>query len=186
MDVTKASFPPLQRLGQTSLMRIRVQNTGEHAVPALTVAVTVGGKEGEASALPFGVHDPQPDLAQPDRPVWVLAEGYPHLNGSTNPGGARTSSPKIFDLGPVAPNDTVEAVWKLSAVRAGKFSVAYGIDAGLSNKVKAKTKNGVSPGGTFDVEISRETPPLEVTDSGEVVEIGKGKSSGGKGGESGK
>lgn len=185
VEVTKSTFPTLQRLGQTSLMRIDVHNSGEKTVPAVTVSVTVGGKEGETSRLPFGIRDPQPNLAQPDRPVWVLSEGYPHLNGSTEPGGAGSSSPKTFDLGALPAGEDVEAVWKLSAVRAGHWTLAYGIDAGLSGKAKAKTANGVAPGGTFEVEISRKTPALEVTDSGEVVEIGKGGPSD-KGAEPGK
>lgn len=186
VDVTKASFPTLQRLGQTSLLRIDIHNPGEKTVPAVTVSVTLGGKEGEASRLPFGVRDPQPDLAQPDRPVWVLAAGYPRLNGSDEPGGAGSSSPKTFDLGALPAGEDVEAVWKLSAVRAGHWTVAYAIDAGLSGKAKATTANGVAPGGSFDVEVSRESPAVEVTDSGEVVEIGKGGSTSGKGEKTGK
>jgi hypothetical protein len=186
VDVSKATLPTLQRLGQTSLMRIDVHNSGDKTVPAVTVSVTTGGKEGETSRLPFGVRDPQPNLAQPDRPVWVLAEGYPHLNGSKDPGGAGSSSPKTFDLGALPAGEDVEAVWKLSAVRPGHWTVAYAIDAGLSGKAKAKTANGVAPGGTFEVEISRESAAVEVNDAGEVIEIGKGGSAKGKGEESGK
>jgi hypothetical protein len=168
--VTDASFPAQQRLGQTSLMQIGVRNTGEKALPTLTVTVSISGKEGEGSSLPFGIRDPQPGLSQPDRPVWVLAAGYPRLAGSPDPGGASTSNSKTFSFGPLKPGATTEAVWKLSAVKAGRFTVRYGVDAGLSGSAKAKTAGGVAPGGTFVTEISAVPPDTEVTDSGEVVE----------------
>jgi hypothetical protein len=158
MKVVKATFPTKQDLGQTSLMRIAVRNTGRKTVPAAGMTVSIAGEEGQTSSLPFGIHDPQPGLAQPDRPVWVV--------------------------GALKPGKTVEGIWKLSAVKAGRFTVLYTVDAGLGGKAKAETDTEVTPGGTFKVQISPATPNVEVTDSGEVVEIGKGagqgkKSSGG-------
>lgn len=167
--VTDASFPTEQNLGQTSLMQLGIRNTGKKALPALTVTVSVAGKEGQTSSLPFGIRDPQTGLAQPDRPVWVLAAGYPKLAGSSEPGGASTSNRKTFSFGPLKPGATTEAVWKLSAVRAGHFTVLYRIDAGLSGTAKAKT-NGVAAGGSFVTDISAVPPDVEVTDNGEVVE----------------
>jgi hypothetical protein len=170
--VTKASFPAEQRLGQTSLMELAVRNTGRKALPALTVTVSIAGKDGQASSLPFGISDPQTGLAQPDRPVWVLAQGYPRLAGSPDPGGASTSNRKTFSFGPLKPGATTAAVWKLSAVKAGKFTVLYRIDAGLSGSAKAET-NGVAAGGSFASEISAALPDTEVTDDGEVLEKAK-------------
>jgi hypothetical protein len=144
-------------------------------VPALTINIGIKGKAGETSPLPFGVRDPQPELAQPDRPVWILAEGYPQLVGGGKSAGARTSSSKTFDFGPVAPGKTVEAEWKLSAVRAGNWTLAYEVGAGLGGKAKAKTEGGAAPGGTIMAEISNRKTEVEVTDSGEIVEIGGNK-----------
>jgi hypothetical protein len=168
--VTHASFPTEQRLGETSLLQLGVRNTGEETVPALTVTVSIAGKQGETSSLPFTINDPQPGLAQPDRPVWVLAQTYPRLAGSSKPGGTSTSNRKTFSFGPLKPGDTVEAVWKLSAVKAGKFTLLYEVGAGLSPEVKAQTRGGVTPGGSFATEITAALPDTEVTDSGEVVE----------------
>jgi len=167
--VTNASFPAAQHLGQTSLMELAVRNTGKKALPTLTVTVSVAGKQGQNSSLPFGISDPQTGLAQPDRPVWVLAQGYPRLAGSSDPGGATTSNRKTFSFGPLKPGATTEAVWKLSAVKAGKFTVLYRVEAGLSGKAKAET-NDVPAGGSFATEISAALPDTEVTDDGEVVE----------------
>jgi hypothetical protein len=170
--VTEASFPTEQRLGQTTLLRLGVRNTGKKALPALTVTISVAGKQGQASSLPFGVSDAQTGLAQPDRPVWVLAQGYPRLADSQDPGGATTSNRKTFSFGPLKPGATTDAIWKLSAVKAGRFTLLYKIDAGLSGTAKAET-NGVAAGGSFATEITAVLPDTEVTDNGEVVEKAK-------------
>lgn len=175
VKVTEAKFPTKQRLGQTSLLQLGIRNTGKRTVPGLSVTFTIAGKRGVESSLPFGISEPQPELAQPERPVWVLAQTYPRLFGSPSPGGASTSNRKTFDFGPVKPGETVKAVWKLSAVKAGKYTLLYTVDAGLSGESKAETGNGVTPGGSFATEISSQLPETEVTDSGEIVEIKKGK-----------
>jgi hypothetical protein len=173
VKVTEANFPTEQRLGQTSLLHLGVRNTGKRTMPALTVTISIAGKAGEGSSLPFGIHDPTPGLAQSERPVWVLAATYPRLAGSSEPGGATTSNRKTFAFGPLKPGRTTEAVWKLSAVKAGHFTLLYGVDSGLSGTDKTKTEGGVAPGGSFVTEISAASPDTEVTDSGEVVEAKK-------------
>lgn len=175
VKVTEAKFPTLQRLGQTSLLQLGIRNTGERTVPGLSVTVTIAGKRGESSSLPFAINDPQPELAQPERPVWVLSSTYPRLQGSTDPGGASTSNGKTFSFGPLKPGETTKAVWKLSAVRAGRYTLLYRINAGLDGEAKAETKGGVAPGGSFSTEITQRLPQTEVNDSGEIVEIEKGK-----------
>jgi hypothetical protein len=175
VKVTEANFPTAQQLGQTSLLQLGIRNTGERTVPSLNVSFTIAGEAGETSPLPFGVDDPQKELAQPERPVWVLAATYPRLHGSSEPGGATTSSRKTFAFGPLKPGETTKAVWKLSAVRAGGFDLLYSIDAGIGGKARAVTTGGASPGGSFATVISTRLPETEVTDSGDVVEIEKGK-----------
>lgn len=171
VDVTTAEFPTSQRLGQTSLLRIGVRNEGDRAVPSLTITVSVAGEEGQASSLPFGIRSPEPGLAQPDRPVWVLSERYPKLAGSDESAGAENASRKTFAFGPLKPGRTTEAVWKLTAARTGKYRLLYEVGAGLSGTAKAETSAGVAPGGSFAVRIGEKPPALVVTDSGEVVEV---------------
>lgn len=170
VKVTDASFPTSQRLGQTSLMKIGVRNTGKKALPALIVNVAIAGREGQGSTLPFAIRDPQPELAQPDRPVWVLAAHYPKFAGSSDPGGAETSSQRTYDFGPLKPGKTADLVWKLSAVRSGHYDLLYAINAGLGGQVKTKTGGGVKPGGSFSVQISSARLDKEVNGRGEVVE----------------
>jgi hypothetical protein len=171
VTVTEASFPSQQVVGQTALMKIAVENSGEATVPALVVTVNVEGKEGSAARLPFAIHDPQAGLAGPDRPVWVLAATYPRVDGDSGPGGAESANAKTYTFGPLKPGKKVEAVWKLSAVRAGKYTVGYEVDAGLSGEARAKTSSGARPGGTFVTDISTELPETEVNGAGEIVEI---------------
>lgn len=170
VDVTDASFATAQQLGGTYLLKLDIRNSGDKTVPALTVNVSIKGREGEGSTLPFGIRDPQPDLAQPDRPVWVLADHYPKFAGDPEPGGAGTSNPKTFDFGPLKAGASANAVWKLSAVRTGGYTLVYTVDAGVSGKAKAETGRGVAPGGSFAVKIASVPRDTEVTDSGEVVE----------------
>jgi hypothetical protein len=171
VGVTAASFPSLQRLGQTSLLKLSFKNEGENELPNLVVYFSLAGKTGADSSLPFGIFEKQAGLANPTRPVWVLAEHFPKLAGSTEKGGATTSDPKTFAFGPLKAGQSRSAVWKLSAVRQGKYTLRYRVGAGLSGEAKSKTASGVDPGGTFVAEITAQTPNTEVNDAGEIVEI---------------
>ena len=177
VKVVRAGFPPKQQLGETALLRLGVRNTGRKPLPALTVSISGGDKLSRNSALPFGYRDPAPGIAQPDRPIWALAQGYPKLDGSSEPGGAETAEPKTFDFGPLKPGATSEAVWKLSAVKAGTYRLLYEVGAGLTHETKAKAANGAEAGGSFTVQISDVPPEVEVKDNGEVVELGKSANS---------
>ncbi len=175
VQVVHASFPTAQRLAQTSLLQLGVRNTGAKAIPALTVTASIAGREGRNSSLPFGIRDPQPGLTNPNRPVWVLAEHFPKLAGSTEPGGAQTANSKTFGFGPLKPGASAETIWKLTAVKAGRYTILYRINGGLDGVAKAQTANGIAAGGSLTVEISSVPPNTIVTNSGEVVEIGKQK-----------
>jgi hypothetical protein len=173
VKVVRAEFPTRQRLGETTLLRIGVRNTGEEQVPALTMTVSVGGEAGQASSLPFGIRSAEPGLAQPDRPVWALSEKYPKAGGSEDSAGAENASRKSFDFGPLKPGKTIEAIWKLTASRTGAYRLLYKVGAGLTGESRAETSAGVEPGGSFAVRITEVPPDTIVTDSGEVVEITK-------------
>jgi hypothetical protein len=169
VKIVTAEFPAVQRLGETTLLRLGVRNSGRKALPSLTVTISVGGEQGRNSSLPFGYRDPQPGIAQPDRPVWALSAGYPKVDGSSERGGAETASPKTFDFGPLKAGAAIEAVWKLSAVRSGRYEVLYQVGAGLGGIAKAETAPGTAAGGSFTARITEVPPNTVVTDSGEVV-----------------
>ncbi|HEY1355283.1 MAG TPA: hypothetical protein VGF09_03125 [Solirubrobacterales bacterium] len=169
VKVVTASFPSEQSLGQTALLRIGVRNESEDSIPGLTYTVSIGGREGEGATLPFAIRDPQPGLAQPDRPVWVLARHYPKLAGSSEPGGAEGAALKTFTFGPLKPGATNEAVWKLSASRKGSYRVLYSV--GSTGEVELKTAAGAKPGGSFAATISPEVQNVTVNGAGEIVEV---------------
>lgn len=169
VKVVGADFPTEQRLGETHELRLGVRNTGEAKVPSLTVSFTIAGDDGRNSGLPFGIRDPQPGLAQPDRPVWVLSARYPRPAGSAESAGAETAAKKTFDFGPLKSGETTTAIWQLSAVKTGRYRLLYAIGAGLGGKGKAESAPGTEAGGSFTVQISERTPDVVVTDSGEVV-----------------
>src|SRR5882762_5422648 len=51
VKIVTAEFPAKQRLGETTLLRLGVRNTGHKTLPSLTVTISVGGKEGRNSSL---------------------------------------------------------------------------------------------------------------------------------------
>jgi hypothetical protein len=180
VKIVTSSFPTRQRLAETSLLRLGVQNTGDKAVPALAITISID----KNAVHPFSFYDPQPGLADPDRPVWVLENDYPKLAGQKGPAGAETANDKTFDFGSLKPGKTVEAVWKVTPVRGGIYTIDYQVDAGLNGKAKAVTADGSPPTGSFVVKISNVPPQTEVNGKGQVIVVpqGGGKQSGGSGG----
>ena len=147
-------------------------------MPALAITISID----KNAVHPFYYYDPQPGLADPDRPVWVLEEGYPRFAGQKASAGAETANDKTFDFGPLQPGKTTEAVWKVTAVRGGIYTIDYQVDAGLNGKAKAVTAGGGPVTGSFAVKISTTPPQTRVTGSGKVIVVkpGGGKSGGGK------
>ncbi len=184
VKIVTSSFPTRQRLAETSLLRLGVQNTGDKPVPALAITISID----KNAVHPFSFYDPQPGLADHDRPVWVLENNYPKLAGQTKSAGAETANDKTFDFGSLKPGKTVEAVWKVTPVRGGIYTIDYQVDAGLNGKAKAVTADGSAPTGSFVVKISTVPPQTRVNGKGQVVEIpsgGASKSGGSSGGQSG-
>lgn len=169
--VVNAGFPARQKLAQVSYMRLGLRNTGEERIPALIVSVSLAGAEGRESVQPFSIRDRQPDLSLPYRPVWILEEGYPREVGQSGRGGAQTSNQRTFNFGPLDPGRTVEAIWKVTAVRAGDYRLRYVVDAGVGGEAKAVSPSGAAVAGTFGVRVSQVTPQQTVNDKGEVVTI---------------
>jgi len=177
VQIVTSEFPTRQRLAQTTNLRLGVKNTGTDAIPELAVTISIGGPEGKGSIRPFSVRDPQPGLAAPDRPVWILEEDWPKVNGSGESGGAVTANEKTFAFGELPPGETTEAMWKVTPVAPGKYTLQYEVDAGLGGKAKARTADGNQPSGSFVVEITDEPPQTRVNGQGQVVDVpgGAGK-----------
>jgi hypothetical protein len=171
VEIVTSEFPTRQRLAQTAFLRLGVENTGKAKIPELAITISIGGPEGENSIRPFSVRDPQENLAAPDRPVWILEEDWPKLAGSKESAGATTANEKTFAFGELPPGEATEAVWKVTPVAPGKYTLHYEVDAGLTGKAKAETADGNQPSGSFVVQISDVPPQTRVNDQGQVVEI---------------
>jgi hypothetical protein len=174
VDVSEAKFPNRQRLAETTNLELALKNIGDEQIPELAVTIFVDqGADG-----PFSIRSDQPGLANPNRPVWILEEGYPKIR---KPGesdkdlekgpsaGAEVAQTNTFSFGPVAPNDEVDAVWRVTPVKGGTYTVNYEIAAGLNGKAKAVTADGGPVKGSFVVTISTKPPQASVNAQGKVV-----------------
>jgi hypothetical protein len=142
VDVLSASFPGNQHLAENATLRITVKNLDSRAVPDL--AVTVDG---------FDIREDNRDFAQPSRPIWVIEK--PPVNSNT----AFTNT---WSFGSVPAGQTRTLVWKVSAVRAGTYTLRYRVAAGLDGKAKARLPDGTNPEGSFIARVSDKPPPPQI------------------------
>jgi hypothetical protein len=177
VDVSIASFPSRQRLADTSDLRLKVDNTGKKTIPQLAVTIYTGNMKAER---PFDERSQQAGLADPNRPIWILEEDFPRVLtpevpltevGKAPSAGAETAQTDTYDFGSVRPGDSVDAVWRVTPVKAGTYTVHYEIAAGLYGKAKAVTADGSKVQGEFVVTVSDKPPKTHVTDSGKVETV---------------
>ena len=158
VEVVEASFPERQTMAQETTMRIRVRNADDRTVP--NVAVTVETEPGKGGGAPASFSQAMDDsrLADRNRPVWIVDEG---------PKGGTSAYANTWSLGRLAPNQTKDFEWKLTAVEPGRYKIGYRVSPGLDGK--ARLAKGGRTSGSFDVTISDEPIPARVNDDGEVV-----------------
>ena len=174
MEIVTSEFPTRQRLAERTQLRIGVRNDGDRPIPDLAVTISLSGPEGRNSLEPFSIRVPDPNLAVPDRPVWILESGFPQLAGADEAAGATTANQKTFAFGELPPGETLSAVWEVTPVRTGDWRLTYQVDAGLFGKAKAETPDGSVPLGSFAVRISDEPTQTRVDGQGNVVPIPAG------------
>lgn len=175
VEVVTAKFPTEQRLAKTVDLRLEVENSGDETVPDLAVTIYTGD---EMASDPFSIVSDQPGLADPNRPVWILENGFPKLGDlgygekldKAPSAGAEAAQTNTFSFGSLEPEDTVDAVWQVTPVQGGTYTVHYEIAAGLNGKAKAVTDDGTFPvQGEFVVTISDKPPRARVDGAGNVV-----------------
>lgn len=157
LQVVDASFPARQTTAQHSTMRISVRNTDDRDLPNLAVTVETAPARGEAAAA-FALASDDARLADKNRPVWILDRA---------PAGGESAYTNTWALGPMRPGQTREIEWRLTAVRAGDYTVNYRVSPGLNGK--AVPANGQRTTGSFKVTISDDPVPARVNGKGEVV-----------------
>lgn len=187
VEVVNARFPAEQRLGKARDLELELRNAGDEAIPSLTV--TIQTNDGAATG-PFDVVAKQEDLADANRPAWILEEGYPKcasdapaLNppclrsrrftsaelDAAQPAGAQTAAPDTFSFGSLEPGESLTAIWRVTPVQPGRYTVRYEVAAGLQGKASAVTPEGEPVEGEFEARISKRPPRARVTGSGRVV-----------------
>ena len=150
VELVDATFPESQHIAKQSTMRIRVRNPGDRSIP--NVAVTVKG---------FDRSDPQPGLADPNKPVWIVDRG---------PKGGDTAYVGTWALGRLAPGSSKTFEWRVTPTRPGNYEVSYRLAAGLDGKAKVSSEGGKPTSGSFDVKVSGEAPQATVDpETGEVI-----------------
>jgi hypothetical protein len=172
----RARFALEQRLAETADFQLEVENVGQETIPDLAVTVFVdNGADG-----PFSVRLEQPNVSDPNRPVWILEEGYPKvLTPGTDrkdlddepPGGATVAQTNTFAFGPVGPGESKTIVWRVTPVRAGTYTVHYELAGSVTGKARAVTPDGKPFEGQRVVTISDKPPQSRVTDAGEVETV---------------
>jgi hypothetical protein len=194
VQIVSADFASKQQLAQNTNLTLAVANSGDKTIPdlAITIFTTSNATTNESSNpsegttsegttstngnFPqaqgsFSVRSEQPGLAIPSRPVWILEEGFPKLEGQQASAGAEAAQTDTYSFGELAPNQTRRMVWNVTPVQPGTYTVHYRVAAGLQGKAKAVTADGSVPEGEFVVRISSTPPQTRVDDSGKVVPI---------------
>ena len=175
VEVVAAKFPTDQRLAETSDLRLEVENSGDEEIPDLAVTIKTGD---ETASGPFSVRSDQPGLADPNRPVWILEEGFPKLIENPSDAkdledaptaGSSAAQVNTFSFGPVPAGESKDIVWRVTPVEQGTYTVHYELAAGLEGKAEAVTDDGSPVEGEFVVTITDKPPRARVDDAGNVI-----------------
>jgi hypothetical protein len=175
VDVATAKFPANQRLAETVDLQLEIENTGQETVPDLAITIWTGDEKADGS---FNLRSEQAGLADPNRPVWILENDYPKV---LEPGtelaeldeaptaGAESAATDTYTFGAVPPGESVHAVWRVTPVEGGTYTVHYEVAGGIDGNAKAVTADGGPVEGEFVATISTKPPQSRVTESGKVV-----------------
>ncbi len=157
LDVTDASFPAKQRIAEPTTLKLEVANRGDRAVPNLAVTVeTEPRKDGDAPVA-FAQSADEPGLADAAQPVWIVDEG---------PAGGDSAYANTWAVGPLGKGQTRTVEWKLTAMEAGRYTVAWRLAPSLEGDVQL---SGGRTKGEFVVTIADDPVPARVDADGDVV-----------------
>lgn len=196
VTVPTATFPLSQTLSEHSHLVISVHNAGNAVIPDVAVTIcnvtcafpSPAGEGTEVQPFSYPLSTPGstsspngPPDADLSRPVWVVDRppgecspspknynaGYSCQSGG--PGSAVTASPNTWAMGRLGPGQTDTFDWAVTAVHAGRYTVAWEIGAGLYNKAHAVSADGSPTNGTFSVNITGTPSQPYVNNAGQIV-----------------
>ncbi len=160
LDIVSASFPEDQTLAQPAKMKIVVRNAEtERTVPHIAVTIKTAPENDENAPQAFAQRVDDAQLADPSRPIWIVDE---------SPEGATVAHTNTWALPRIAPGDTVEFEWAVTAVKAGDYTIDYEVFPGLDGKA-VLAEDGGRTEGSFAVSIDDAPPEARVNEDGEVV-----------------
>jgi hypothetical protein len=182
-QVSKASFPRHQVLANSANLELAIENAGHDTIPNLAVTIHTGKIKAGVTATgtgqgSFSIRLNNPNLANPNRPVWILENQYPKL---LTPGlavkdlhkapsaGGEAAQTDTFQFGALPAGKSKDIVWHVTPVMAGSYTVHYEVAAGLQGEAKAVSPDGGPVRGQFPVDISTKVPRTCVTGAGQVV-----------------
>jgi hypothetical protein len=158
--VTAASFPARQRIAAPATLRLEVANRGDRVVPNLAVTVETAPRRAGDAPVAFAQAADDPALADGRRPVWIVDQG---------PAGGDSAYTNTWAVGPLGAGRTRTVEWKLTAVQAGRYTVAWRLAPALAG---AAELTGGRTKGEFAVTISGAPVPAHVNGAGDVVRGG--------------
>jgi hypothetical protein len=158
LEVVSADFPAEQAIAERSSLKIAVRNTDSKPVPNLAVTIQTQPEQAGGAPGAFAQNRDDSSLADPSRPVWILDRG---------PVGGDTAYTNTWAFGELGPGQTKTIEWRVTAVKAGDFTVGYSVAPGLDGK--AKLAGGTEAKGTFLVSVDDEPPQARIADDGETV-----------------
>ena len=160
-----AKFPARQRLAETSDLSSRSRT------PATSRSRPRGHDLHRRLRRPTArsrLRSEQAGPRDPNRPVWILEQDYPKLlepsddraraRRGARPPAPRPRRPTPSPSAPLAPGESIDAVWRVTPVQGGTYTVHYEVAAGLDGKAKAVTADGSPVEGEFVVTISTKPP----------------------------
>jgi hypothetical protein len=169
LDVVGATFPAHQSVSDPSRLVVSVRNASRKPAPnvAVTIATTprggggggdgATGEEMSGAEQAFSMDIEDPAAADRSRPIWVVDAGPP---------GGDTAYTNTWALGRLKAGETRRFVWRLTAVRPGRYRVSYAVFPGLTGKARVRDGTGQ---GAFKVAISDLPPQAGVDAAGNVV-----------------
>src|SRR4051794_12442625 len=131
VEVVDASFPARQHVAESVELKLRVRNADTRDLTNVAVTVETRGPAGAAPAA-FGQGSrPNSELADSERPVWVLARG---------PKGGDTSYVNTWTAGPLRAGESRELTWRLVAAEPGAYTIGYRVFPGLTGKARSAVR----------------------------------------------
>ena len=156
LEIVSAEFPAEQSIAQRSTLKLEVRNADTKTVP--NVAITIQTQPEQAGGAPgsFAQNRDDQGLADPSRPVWILDRG---------PVGGETAYTNTWAMGKLEPGESRTFEWRVTAVKAGDFTVDYQVAPGLDGKAKLAGEAE----GAFLVSVDDEPAEARVADDGKTV-----------------